>query len=110
MRTALVILILLLTGADHLTTWLCLRDPVAGWIVTEANPVADWLFARLGLVQGLLVDSLITVAALVYLATTTFFTPRLRTAMLSFVALITSYAVVNNLFAIAELGIGPFGA
>ena len=31
-------------------------------------------------------------------------------AMLSFVALITSSAVVNNLFAIAELGIGPFGA
>jgi hypothetical protein len=29
--------------------------------------------------------------------------------MLAFVALATSYAVTNNLFAIAALGIGPFG-
>jgi len=109
MRRALVILILLLTAADHWTTYLCLRAPVQGWFVTEANPVADVLFQSAGLVPGLLIDSLITVAALLFLASTPRFSPRMRTVMLSAVAMATSYAVINNLRAIAELGISPFG-
>ena len=109
-RTLLVAAIALLTAADHVTTWLCLREPVQGWVVAEANPFAAWLFAQTGLVPGLLIDSLVTLAALVYLATTTRFAPALRTAMLGVVAVTTAYAVVNNAFAIAELGIGPFGA
>jgi len=109
-RFLLVAAIALLTTADHLTTWMCLRAPIAGFTVTEANPFAEWLFARAGLVPGLVIDSAITLAALGYLATTTRFSPALRTAMLAVVAATTSYAVVNNLFAIAALGIGPFGA
>ena len=45
----LVALTLLLTAADHWTTYLCLRAPVAGWQVIEANPIADWLFQNLGI-------------------------------------------------------------
>ena len=44
MLRALTGLTLLLTGADHWTTYLCLRLPVEGWEVIEANPLADWLF------------------------------------------------------------------
>ena len=110
MRTALIGVILMLTAVDHLTTYLCLREPVAGYVVTEANPFAAWLFGHAGLVQGLILDSLITFAALLFLASTPRFSPRLKLAMLSFIALATSYAVTNNLFAVAALGIGPFGA
>ena len=109
-RWILVALIALLTTVDHVTTWWCLREPVPGWVVAEANPFADWLFAKAGLVPGLWMGSLITLAALVFLATTARFTPALRTAMLTVVAAATGYAVVNNVLAIAELGIGPFGA
>ena len=110
MRTPLIAAIVLLTAADHLTTWLCLREPVSGFVVTEANPAAAWLFGQTGLVQGLVLDSLLTFAALLFLASTRRFSPQLKTALLCFVALATSYAVTNNLIAIAALGIGPFGA
>jgi hypothetical protein len=109
-RMVLIASIAVLTCADHLTTWLCLSQPVGGWIVTEANPVAGWLFEGAGLVPGLLIDTLITIGALLFLATTPRFSPQLKTAMLSFVAVVSGYAVINNVFAIADLGIGPFGA
>ena len=54
---------LLLSAADHWTTYLCLRSPVQGFEVTEANPLAAWLFSNLGLVEGLLLDSVVTVLA-----------------------------------------------
>ncbi len=110
MRTPLIAAIVLLTAADHMTTWLCLREPVSGFVVTEANPAAAWLFGQTGLVQGLVLDSVLTFAALLFLASTRRFSPQLKTALLCFVALATSYAVTNNLIAIAALGIGPFGA
>ena len=50
---------LVLSAADHWTTYLCLRNPVTGWDVSEANPISDWLFSGIGLVPGLLVDSAI---------------------------------------------------
>ena len=109
-RTLLIASIVVLTCADHLTTWLCLSQPVSGWIITEANPVADLLFQGAGLVPGLWIDSLITIAALVFLASTSRFTPQLKTAMLSVVTVVSGYAVIHNIFVIAELGIGPFGA
>ena len=33
----LALLTVLVSAADHWTTYLCLRAPVAGWNVTEAN-------------------------------------------------------------------------
>ena len=45
-------LTVVLTAADHWTTYLCLRGPVEGWRVSELNPLADWLFATFGLVSG----------------------------------------------------------
>lgn len=110
MQSALVAAVLMLTAADHWTTWLCLREPVTGFVVTEANPFAAWLFGHAGLVSGLVLDSLLTFGALLFLASTRRFSPRIKNALLVFASLATTYAVTNNLFAIAALGIGPFGA
>lgn len=110
MQTALIAGILMLTAADHLTTYWCLRESVAGFVVAEANPIAAWLFGQTGLVQGLIIDSLLTVGALLFLASTRRFSPRAKIAMLSFVAFATSCAVTNNLFVATALGISPFGA
>ncbi len=63
----LALLTLLISAADHWTTYLCLRHPVAGWEVAEANPLADWLFSTAGLIPGLLIDSAVTVCGVAFL-------------------------------------------
>lgn len=98
---------LLLTGADHVTTWLCLRGPVSGWEVTEANPVAEWLFEAAGLVPGLMIDSLITLVAVGFLVVTASLPTALKTAFLGLITLTTGYAVLNNVQAISAMGLWP---
>ncbi len=106
----LISLVVLVSAADHWTTYLCLRAPVSGWIVTEANPVADWLFGQFGLVEGLLIDSLITLAALLVLYRTNRVPHAAKCAFLTAVAMGTGYAVLNNLGAIHQLGLGTLVA
>lgn len=100
---------LILTGADHWTTYLCLRGPVAGWEVTEANPVADRLFEFAGLVPGLAIDSVITICAVAFLVTTAVLSRGTKTAFLGLIASSTAYAVVNNVHAIQTMGLWNAG-
>ncbi len=105
----LAIVTLALSAADHWTTYLCLREPIAGWEVTEANPISDWLFENIGLIPGLLVDSLVTVSAVVFLLTTRRLPALAKKAFFGLVVATTGYAVVNNFRAIEALGISPLG-
>ncbi|MGH0037811.1 MAG: DUF5658 family protein [Myxococcota bacterium] len=105
----LAALTLFLTAADHWTTYLCLRSPVDGWVVTEANPLADWLFNEAGLVGGLAIDTLVTMAAVGFLLSTRRLPQRAKHACFGLIALTTGYAVVNNLGALQSLGLSPLG-
>jgi hypothetical protein len=98
---------LVLTGADHVTTWLCLRMPVSGWEVTEANPVADWLFGLAGLVPGLFIDSVVTLGAVAFLFFSTALPTSLKTAFLALITFTTGFAVLNNVQAIDAMGLWP---
>lgn len=109
MLRALAGLTLVLTGADHWTTYLCLRSPVEGWQVMEANPIAGWLFGATGLVPGLAIDSLITGVAIVFLLLTPRFGSAIKLGLLAFIATTTGYAVINNLHAMQDLGLSPLG-
>jgi hypothetical protein len=109
MLAVFVGLTVLFTVADHWTTYLCLRAPVDTWLVSEANPIAEWLFGAVGLVPGLLLDSMITVAAIAFLLTTPLVPPRVKTAFFFFVATWTGWAVTNNLGALRALGLSPWG-
>ena len=109
MLRALAGLTLLLTGADHWTTYLCLRMNVKGWEVVEANPLADWLFDIAGLVPGLAIDSLVTLFAIGFLLLTPRFAYAVKIGLLIFIASTTGYAVVNNLNAMHDLGLSPLG-
>jgi len=100
---------LMLTGADHWTTYLCLRLPVHGWEVVEANPLAEWLFGYAGLIPGLAFDSLVTFAAIGFLLTTSRFATPVKLGLLAFIASTTGYAVFNNLRAMRDLGLSPLG-
>jgi hypothetical protein len=99
---------ILLTGADHWTTYLCLHAPVDGWRVVEANPIAEWLFGWAGLSNGLIIDSVVTLAAVVFLSTTNVFGRTLKISLLAIITMSTGYAVVNNLGAISRLGLAPW--
>ena len=110
MLKLLVVMTLSLTAADHWTTYLCLRAPVSGWIVTEANPIAEWLFTTLGLVPGLLVDSAVTVFAIGCLLATALIPLPTKRVFLAMVAAWTGYAVLSNFQALTALGLSPLGA
>ena len=99
-----------LSAADHWTTYLCLRNPVVGWNVSELNPLADWLFARFGLVPGLLIDSSITLLAVAFLFSTALFPRAAKSVCFSVLVISTGWAVLNNLLAIEALGLSPLGA
>lgn len=101
---------LLLTAADHWTTYVCLRSPVDGWNVAEANPIADWLFRSVGLVPGLMLDSAVTLLAVAFLLATERFPRPVKTAFFAIVSVWTAHAVINNLVAIRDLGLAlsPF--
>jgi len=90
---------------DHFTTWLCLRTPIAGWEIHEANPLAAWLFERVGLVEGLAIDTGVTALALVLVA----YSARLpRAARLSLLGLLigtSAFAVANNFDVIQQIGL-----
>ena len=105
----LAIATLALSAADHWTTYLCLRQPILGWQVTEANPISDWLFQSVGLVPGLLIDSILTVTAVAFLLTTRRLPDFAKKAFFGVVVASTGYAVVNNYRAIEALGISPLG-
>lgn len=108
MRT-LILLIVLVSAADHWTTYLCLRAPVEGWQVAEANPLANWLFQAIGLVPGLLLDSAITLLSLAFLLATRLLPVPLKSAFLSLVLIWTGVAVVNNWQAIQVMGLSATG-
>jgi hypothetical protein len=100
---------LLLTSADHVTTWLCLRSPVSGWEVSEANPLAGWLFDSAGLLGGLAIDSVVTLGAVLFLLSTASLSQPLKAAFLAVISMTTGYAVINNVQAIHAMGLWPMG-
>ena len=106
----LAFLTLLLSAADHWTTYLCLRAPVAGWEVAEANPLADWLFGYFGLVPGLMIDSRITLGAVAFLLYTTQIPNLAKGLFFGLVIVGTGVAVFNNFLAIQALGLSPLGS
>jgi hypothetical protein len=103
-------LALLLALLDHWTTWLCLRAPVPGWEVREANPLAAWLFGRVGLVEGLWLDSLVTLVAVVLVARTRKVSRPLKLVLLGLLVTTSAFAVANNLGVIRRLGLSAAGA
>ena len=105
----LALLTLLVSAADHWTTYLCLRHPVPGWSVSEGNPLADWLFANAGLVPGLMIDSAVTVGGVVFLVATKNVPAVAKALFFTLVIAWTTLAVLNNLQAIDALGLSALG-
>lgn len=105
MRIALGVLVVLLNLADNTTTFLCLRAPVPGFDVAEANPAAAWLFETIGLVPGLVLEMAVTTAAIAFLVSTSHVPPRLKLALLVILAALPAWAALNNALVIHTTGV-----
>ena len=100
MRFLVGALVVIMNLADNATTYLCLRAPVEGFEVVEANPVAAWLFAQVGLVPGLVFEMTVTTAAIAFLVATERVSPLVKLALLIVLAVLPFWAAVNNWFVI----------
>jgi hypothetical protein len=109
MLATLAAVTLVLTALDHWTTYLCLTQHVPGWQITEGNPLAAWLFASVGLVPGLAIDTAITLCAVAMLVRTGLLQRGAKGACLMLLVTTTALAVVNNFAAIHTLGIPALG-
>jgi len=110
MVQAFAALAFLFSLADHWTTYVCLRAQVVGWEVTEANPLAAWLFERFGLAEGLVIDTAITLAVLAFVVRTPRIARPWKLAALGVLLATTGWAVANNLLAVQQLGLSITGA
>ena len=100
-------LVLLLNLADNATTYFCLVEPIPGFLVVEANPVARWVFDSIGLLKGLVFEMGVTTLTVGFLIWTSVLSPRLRMAILLVLIVLPGIAVWNNLRVIEALGIMP---
>jgi len=98
MRVLLGAVVVLLNLADNATTFLCLRAPVPGFDVMEANPAAAWLFDVIGLGPGLVLEMVVTTVAIAFLVTTPRIPRRAKLALLIVLAALPAWAAVNNLY------------
>jgi hypothetical protein len=105
MRFLLGVLAVVLNLLDNTTTFLCLRAPVNGFEVFEANPVARWIFDAVGLFEGLMIETVITTAAIAFLVLTSRIPRNARLALLLVLALLPAWAVANNLQVIYDVGL-----
>jgi hypothetical protein len=104
MLPAFVALALVSAFLDHWTTWLCLRAPIPGWEVSEVNPLAAWLFGRFGLVEGLWIDSVVTLIAVLLVAQTGRLSRPLKLGLLGLLISTSAFAAANNLAVIQRVG------
>lgn len=93
------------SAADHYTTWVMLHEPVPGWEVWEANPVARWLFDTFGLVPGLAIDSIFTFVVGIWAYRTNMVCEEIKIVWCLVVFMATWYAVWNNLQVIYTTGV-----
>ena len=105
MRFLLGGLVLIFNLLDNATTFICLTAPAAGFEIFEANPVARWLFEVAGLMEGLIIETLITTAAVVFLVLTSRIASMPKLLLLFVLAALPAWAVANNLQVIHEVGI-----
>ena len=105
MRFLLGGLVLIFNLLDNATTFICLTAPARGFEVFEANPVARMRFEAAGLMEGLIIETLVTTAAVVFLVLTSRVAAVPKLLLLFILAVLPAWAVANNLQVIHEVGI-----
>lgn len=105
MRMSLGMLVVVFNLLDNATTFLCLRAPIPGQDVIEANPFARWLFDSVGLVPGLTLETVITTAAVCFLVLSPRIPRPIRFGLLTVLAILPAWAAANNFQVMWDLGL-----
>jgi hypothetical protein len=105
MRFAIAGVALIMNALDNFTTFACLRTEVTGFEVYEANPLAAYGFAKMGLVPGLVFEMVLTTVAIGFLLQSRSFDLRVRLAILIAMAVLPAWAVVNNVQVMQSIGV-----
>jgi hypothetical protein len=100
----LSLLVVLLRTLDALTTYTALTSRSL-YQVSEANPLAAWLFSSVGLVPGLVVSEVVGVLACLFLCYTKSFTVPQRAVVLILLCVTPALAVINNLGVLQRMGV-----
>ena len=106
MRVLLGLLIVFFNALDNLTTYLSLSTATPGFEVYEANPFARWLFEAVGLMEGLLLETLITTGAVCFLVLSPRISNKIRFGVLILLTVLPAWATINNLHVMREVGLG----
>jgi hypothetical protein len=107
LRFVLGALAVLINLMDNATTFVCLHEPRRGFEVYEANPVARWIFDSIGLLEGLLLETALTTAAVAFVVITAAIPPRSKLVLLAGLVLLPAWAVANNLSVMNAIGALP---
>lgn len=91
----LIFFYLFLVIGDCVSTYLCLTTPTDEYNVGEANLLSAWLFAQVGLVQGLALSTMIKATLSVWL----YRIVQSRPHLLTFSTLGMAFAVSSTLWA-----------
>ncbi len=105
MRFALAGLAMLMNALDNWTTFTCLQQPVPGYEVYEANPLAAWGFETFGLLPGLIGEMMLTMVAIAFLVRSHTFSLPVRLILLTAMVVLPGWAALNNLQVMQALGL-----
>ena len=108
MHVLLGLLIVFFNALDNLTTFLSLTRATPGFEVYEANPFARWMFDAVGLMPGLLIETLVTTVAVGFLVFAPRIAPSVRLTLLGVLVVLPAWATANNLEVMRAVGI-PLG-
>lgn len=101
---AFLSIVFVLSLLDNYTTWIILREPIVGWNVVEANPIARAVFNAIGLELGLVADTIFTTVACAWGYHTKVCTENTKLFWCAILAVVSLFAVVNNTRAIIVTG------
>jgi hypothetical protein len=95
---SLASLLCLAMVADAFTTYYCLAYPNSPLEVWEGNPIARWLFSNMGLVPGLILDTVVGCALVVWVSRLDFYGRGVKVGIFLFGIVCAVGAVINNLY------------
>jgi hypothetical protein len=93
----LFVLLILANLGDNISTYLALALPaIEGMLITEANPIAAWIFETMGLVKGLIFEFVLSIGILFWLMGVKNIPYKWKVVIFVGILIPTVYAVINN--------------
>lgn len=95
----LFVLLILANLGDNISTYLALTLPAKeGMLISEANPIAAWIFEAMGLVKGLVFEFVVSVMLFYWLMGVKDIPYKWKVVIFVGILIPTVYAVINNVW------------